>query len=328
MKLTTSRVHLRTRILQVLALGLLVGALGVPTASADNCDLRINPDDCQNTAWTVGTAATLAATGAVTAAAAGGILTGNGGPAGGGGEPGAPGGEAASPSEQAPAGRKRTIFGRRGGARLGEPLPGPRVEGPPSYRWEPAPQPKLYPTTWEAIGGQPYSGLTTQPVPGAQPVEGFPPSPIGPGGQPIGGLGVHAPPPPLNPGLENLQLALGPGWVQLQWAPPPYDPSQVDLLGYRIWREQLVPHSTAPVRELAGVAPPGANAWGEPFQQTFQHSTGGDRVAYQVEPVYEMTRDLTRGQPPFGVREGVPIHGPRAGDVVYGPPTRAPIPLR
>lgn len=328
MKRSIRGVHPRARAAHLMALGLLAGALAGPTASADNCDLRINPDDCQNTAWTVGTAATLAATAAVTAAAAGGILTGNGGLAGGGGEIGGPGGAAAGPGEPTQPAQKRTIFGRRGQGRLGQPVPGARTESPPGYRWEPVPQPKLYPTTWEAVGGQPYPGLTTQPVPGVQPVEGFPPSPIGPGGQPIGGLGIHAPPPPLNPGLENLQLGLGPGWVQLQWAPPPFDSSQVDLLGYRIWREQLVPNSTAPVRELAGVAPPGANAWGEPFQQTFQHSTGGDRVAYQVEPVYEMTRDLTRGQPPFGVREGVPIHGPRAGDVVYGPPTRAPIPLR
>ncbi|HEX9694864.1 MAG TPA: hypothetical protein VGB64_00960 [Actinomycetota bacterium] len=40
-------------------------------ALADNCDLRINPGDCQNTAWTVGTIATVAAAGAGAAAAAG-----------------------------------------------------------------------------------------------------------------------------------------------------------------------------------------------------------------------------------------------------------------
>lgn len=39
-------------------------------AAADNCDLRINPEDCQNTAWTVGTAGAIAAAAAVAAAVA------------------------------------------------------------------------------------------------------------------------------------------------------------------------------------------------------------------------------------------------------------------
>lgn len=38
-----------------------------PSAAADNCDLRINPEDCQNTAWTIGTAGAIAATAAVAA---------------------------------------------------------------------------------------------------------------------------------------------------------------------------------------------------------------------------------------------------------------------
>lgn len=50
-------------------------------ARADNCDLRINPEDCQNTAWTVGTvAATAAAITAILTALSG--LGGTGGGAG------------------------------------------------------------------------------------------------------------------------------------------------------------------------------------------------------------------------------------------------------
>jgi hypothetical protein len=57
----------------------LVGVLGLSGgillllatgANADNCDLRINPEDCQNTAWTVGTAGAIAAAAAVAAAVA------------------------------------------------------------------------------------------------------------------------------------------------------------------------------------------------------------------------------------------------------------------
>lgn len=40
-------------------------------AAADNCDLRINPQDCQNTAWTVGTVAAVAAAATAAAVAAG-----------------------------------------------------------------------------------------------------------------------------------------------------------------------------------------------------------------------------------------------------------------
>lgn len=39
-------------------------------AVAHDCDLRINPEDCQNTAWTVGTAGVIAAAAAVAAAVA------------------------------------------------------------------------------------------------------------------------------------------------------------------------------------------------------------------------------------------------------------------
>ncbi len=47
-------------------------AIWAGPAHADNCDLRINPEDCQNTAWTIGTiAATAAAVTAATVAIAG-----------------------------------------------------------------------------------------------------------------------------------------------------------------------------------------------------------------------------------------------------------------
>jgi hypothetical protein len=49
----------------VLSGGLLI--VLAPGAAADNCDLRINPEDCQNTAWTIGTAGAIAATAAVAA---------------------------------------------------------------------------------------------------------------------------------------------------------------------------------------------------------------------------------------------------------------------
>jgi hypothetical protein len=44
------------------ALGLSFVALLVltPPATADNCDIFINPEDCQNTGWTIGVIATLA----------------------------------------------------------------------------------------------------------------------------------------------------------------------------------------------------------------------------------------------------------------------------
>ncbi|MFC0111108.1 hypothetical protein [Kibdelosporangium aridum] len=40
-----------------------------PSAAADNCDIFINPEDCQNTGWTVGVVATLASGVAVAIAA-------------------------------------------------------------------------------------------------------------------------------------------------------------------------------------------------------------------------------------------------------------------
>ncbi|HSV64421.1 MAG TPA: hypothetical protein VLJ59_00750 [Mycobacteriales bacterium] len=46
-------------ILAAAALALVATATMTPTAAADNCDIFINPQDCQNTAWTIGTIATL-----------------------------------------------------------------------------------------------------------------------------------------------------------------------------------------------------------------------------------------------------------------------------
>jgi hypothetical protein len=40
-----------------------------PPATADNCDIFINPEDCQNTGWTIGAAATLSGGVAVAMAA-------------------------------------------------------------------------------------------------------------------------------------------------------------------------------------------------------------------------------------------------------------------
>src|SRR5215468_10938654 len=57
---------------------MLIGALGLsfvaslmlaPPAAADNCDIFINPEDCQNTGWTIGVIATLAGGVAVATAA-------------------------------------------------------------------------------------------------------------------------------------------------------------------------------------------------------------------------------------------------------------------
>ena len=55
------------RVAGVLLLGAGSVLLLAPGAAADNCDLRINPEDCQNTAWTIGTAGAIAATAAVAA---------------------------------------------------------------------------------------------------------------------------------------------------------------------------------------------------------------------------------------------------------------------
>jgi hypothetical protein len=68
-----------------------------PPAAADNCDLQLNPADCQNTAWTIGTVAAVAA--AATAAAVA-IGSAGGGAAAGAeaeGEGEAAGGEPAAP---------------------------------------------------------------------------------------------------------------------------------------------------------------------------------------------------------------------------------------
>jgi hypothetical protein len=157
-------------------------------ASADNCDLQINPEDCQNTAWTVGVVAvtTATVTVAVTAATAGSTTTAPGttgagadqfaGP-GGGAAPGAagqgvgPGGAGAGPgiAGAAPAGA---------GAGTGA---GPAA-GPPG---------PVGPLTQDVFSGQKaidiltQSGLVTQhvqpdgtsvyrPVMGTDPVSGLP----------------------------------------------------------------------------------------------------------------------------------------------------------
>jgi hypothetical protein len=52
----------------VLGGGLLL--LASTNAAAHDCDLRINPEDCQNTAWTIGTTGAVAAVAAVAAAVA------------------------------------------------------------------------------------------------------------------------------------------------------------------------------------------------------------------------------------------------------------------
>lgn len=46
-----------------------------PPAAADNCDIFISPDDCQNTGWTIGVIATIA--GGVAVAAAATTMSGN-----------------------------------------------------------------------------------------------------------------------------------------------------------------------------------------------------------------------------------------------------------
>jgi hypothetical protein len=70
-----------------------------PPAAADNCDLRINPEDCQNTAWTVGSVAAVAAAATAAAVAAGAGIAGGGAEAGteGEGEETPDGGGAAGP---------------------------------------------------------------------------------------------------------------------------------------------------------------------------------------------------------------------------------------
>lgn len=61
-----------TRIrMAVAALGLsfVASLMLAPPAAADNCDIFINPEDCQNTGWTIGVIATLAGGVAVATAA-------------------------------------------------------------------------------------------------------------------------------------------------------------------------------------------------------------------------------------------------------------------
>jgi hypothetical protein len=55
-------------ILAATGLAFVATATLTPTATADNCDIFINPEDCQNTGWTIGTIATL--TGGVAVATA------------------------------------------------------------------------------------------------------------------------------------------------------------------------------------------------------------------------------------------------------------------
>jgi hypothetical protein len=55
-------------ILTAAALAFVATSTLSPTAAADNCDIFINPEDCQNTGWTIGTIATL--TGGVAVAVA------------------------------------------------------------------------------------------------------------------------------------------------------------------------------------------------------------------------------------------------------------------
>lgn len=57
-----TRQRTRSRaVLTVTFIGVVFVALLASPALADNCDLRINPEDCRNTAWTVGTVAAIVA---------------------------------------------------------------------------------------------------------------------------------------------------------------------------------------------------------------------------------------------------------------------------
>jgi hypothetical protein len=60
-------------LLAAIGLAFLATAALAPAAAADNCDIFINPEDCQNTGWTVGTIAVL--TGGVAVATAA-VMTG------------------------------------------------------------------------------------------------------------------------------------------------------------------------------------------------------------------------------------------------------------
>jgi hypothetical protein len=56
-------------ILTVLGLSFVASLVLARPAAADNCDIFINPEDCQNTGWTIGVIATLAGGVAVATAA-------------------------------------------------------------------------------------------------------------------------------------------------------------------------------------------------------------------------------------------------------------------
>ncbi len=60
---------IRVRLLVVLGLSFVASLVLARPAAADNCDIFINPRDCQNTAWTIGVIATLAGGVAVAAVA-------------------------------------------------------------------------------------------------------------------------------------------------------------------------------------------------------------------------------------------------------------------
>lgn len=47
------------RLLSALAVAFVATVTSPPVATADNCDIFINPEDCQNTGWTIGTIATV-----------------------------------------------------------------------------------------------------------------------------------------------------------------------------------------------------------------------------------------------------------------------------
>jgi hypothetical protein len=47
------------RVLAAVAVAFAATVTFAPAAAADNCDIFINPEDCQNTGWTIGTIATV-----------------------------------------------------------------------------------------------------------------------------------------------------------------------------------------------------------------------------------------------------------------------------
>jgi hypothetical protein len=47
------------RVLAAVAVAFAATVTVAPAAAADNCDIFINPEDCQNTGWTIGTIATV-----------------------------------------------------------------------------------------------------------------------------------------------------------------------------------------------------------------------------------------------------------------------------